>query len=351
MSSKRKKNILRWLWAVVVVLLIVVGGIGYVAYERIYRPNVEVSGADKNFLLIPTGSDFDDVIDLLHEKKALKDEATFRWTASRMKYGTEVKPGRYRLRAGMNNRELVQMLRSGKQTPVRLVFNNIRTKQELAERVGQQLELKSDALLHLLDDGEYLQPLGFTTVNVLALFLPDTYEFYWNTSADQFMQRMKREHTKFWNSNRVQQAKRAGLSPVEVSVLASIVQQESNRNDEKPTIAGVYINRLRKSMRLEADPTLVYALGDFSIKRVLNIHKEIDSPYNTYLYSGLPPGPICLPTSASIDAVLNYQAHNYYYFCARDDFSGYHAFAATYTQHLVNARRFQKALDRRGIRS
>ncbi len=339
------------MWAGVFVLLLVIGGIGYVAYERIYQPNVEVADPNRNFLLIPTGADFDDVINLLHEKKALKDEASFRWTAGRMKYGSDVKPGRYKLRSGMSNRELVQLLRSGRQTPVKLVFNNIRTTRELADRIGQQLELEPDALLHLLEDNDYLQPLGFNAGNVLAMFLPDTYEFYWNTSADQFLQRMKKEYAKFWNASRQQKAKRIGLQQVEVSILASIVQQETNRNDEKPIIAGVYLNRLKKRMRLDADPTLVYALGDFTITRVLNIHKTIDSPYNTYLYAGLPPGPICLPTSASIDAVLNYQAHNYYYFCARDDFSGYHAFAATYVQHLVNARRFQKALDRRGIRN
>jgi UPF0755 protein len=339
------------MWGGVVLLLAVVGGIGYVAYQRVYRPNVEVADPNRNFLLVPTGSTFEDVIRLLHDKHALKDEASFRWTAARMKYGADIKPGRYRLRSGMSNRELVQLLRSGQQSPVKLVFNNIRTKAELAERIGQQLEVKPEALLHLLGDNDYLAPLGFNASNILAMFLPDTYEIYWNTSADQFMQRMKREYGKFWNKTRLQKAKRVGLDPVEVAVLASIVQQESNREDEKPVIAGVYLNRLRKGMKLEADPTLVYALGDFTINRVLNIHKEIDSPYNTYLYAGLPPGPICLPTGASIDAVLNYQAHNYYYFCARDDFSGYHAFASTYQQHLVNARRFQKALDRRGIRS
>ena len=232
-----------------------------------------------------------------------------------------------------------------------VVFNNIRTRDQLAERISLQLEAKSHAILNLMNDEDYVHRFGMNSENILAMFIPNTYEFYWNTSADQFLQRMKKEYDKFWNADRIRKARSIGFKPSEVSVLASIVQQETNRDDEKNIIAGVYINRYKKGMKLEADPTLVYALGDFNVNRVLNVYKAIDSPYNTYKYAGLPPGPICLPTKTSIDAVLNYIHHNYIYFCAKEDFSGHHAFAATYSEHCVNAKRFQRALDRRGIKS
>jgi UPF0755 protein len=200
-----------------------------------------------------------------------------------------------------------------------------------------------------MNDTAYISSFGFSSDNFLAMFLPDTYEFWWNTTADQFMQRMKTEYEKFWNQERNQKAVKTGLTTAEVSILASIVEKETSQNDEKPILAGIYMNRINKGMPLQADPTLIYAIGDFSISRVLNIYKEIDSPYNTYKFKGLPPGPICLPSKASIDAVLNYSRHGYLYFCARDDFSGYHAYAVTYQQHMVNARKFQKELNRRGI--
>jgi UPF0755 protein len=234
---------------------------------------------------------------------------------------------------------------------VRLVFNNIRTKQELADRIGEQIEASSFTILNLLNDNDYIKSIGFNSYNVLSMFVPNTYELYWNTSADKFLQRMKKEYDKFWTPDKLLKARNMKFTPVQVSIMASIVQQESIKEDEKPTIAGVYMNRYHKNWKLEADPTLVYALGDFSVNRILNVYKTIDSPYNTYMYAGLPPGPICLPTISSINAVLNYVRHDYFYFCAKDDFSGYHAFAATYAQHQLNARRFQQALNRRGIKS
>ena len=215
----------------------------------------------------------------------------------------------------------------------------------------RQIEAPGNSVLNLLNDYDYTAKLGFTPDNILSMFIPNTYEFYWNTSADKFIQRMKKEHDKFWTPEKLAKAKKIDFTPVQVSVIASIVQMESNKEDEKSIIAGVYINRYKKDWKLEADPTLVYALGDFTINRVLNVYKEVESPYNTYKYKGLPPGPICLPTIYSLNAVLNYTNHTYMYFCAKEDFSGYHSFAATYSKHLENARRFQKALDRRGIRS
>ncbi|MFM7217404.1 MAG: endolytic transglycosylase MltG [Bacteroidota bacterium] len=349
MKKQKQKKIRGALWIGVGLMLAIVGVIGGIAYNRLYSPNVRVN--ENGYLFIPTGSDFEELVKQLVQQKVIADEATFRWTARQMKYDTSIKPGRYRLVAGMTNRSLVAMLRSGKQAPVKVVFNNVRTTKDLAEKVETQLELTASSLLNLLSDRDYLKEFGLTPENALVLFIPNTYEFYWNTSADKFIRRMKFEYDRFWSENRKKKAATAGLSPVQVSILAAIVQQESNQESEKPVIAGVYLNRLRKGWKLEADPTLVFASGDFNIRRVLNEHKAIDSPYNTYLYGGLPPGPICLPSPKSIDAVLGYARHNYMYFCAREDFSGYHNFAATYAQHLTNARKFQQAMNRRGIRS
>jgi UPF0755 protein len=340
----------RSVWGTVVVLAVLVAVMGIIIYKKIYTTNL-IGAAQKQILYIPTGSDFDNVVDILEEQKLLLNEESFRWTAKQMKYDNNVKPGKYLLKLKMNNKELVSLLRSGKQIPVKVIFNNIRTKEQLALRISQQIEAKENAILNLMNDRDYTERLGFSPDNILAMFLPNTYEFYWNTSADKFLQKMKKEYDKFWTEKKIALAKKSDFSPIQISVLASIVQMESNKEDEKPVIAGVYINRYRKDWKLEADPTLVYALGDYSINRVLNVYKEVDSPYNTYMYKGLPPGPICLPTISSLNAVLNFASHRYMYFCAKDDFSGYHSFASTYEQHLQNARRFQRALDRRGIRS
>lgn len=346
--TKKEKRIIKGLWIGVAILLAIVAVFGFFILKRLYTPNTSVR--DDGYVYIPTGSSFEDVVRILEMEHVLKDQETFRWTALRMNYVDKVKPGRYKLKSGMGNRELVGLLRSGKQSPVRLTFNNVRTKKQLIELVASQLELKASSLQKLMNDREYLVAFGFTPDNVLALFIPDTYEIYWNTSPDQFLTRMKREYDKFWNPRRLEKASRAQLDPVQVAVIASIVQQETNKTDEKPVIAGVYINRLRKDWKLEADPTLVYACGDFTINRVLNVHKTVDSPYNTYLNKGLPPGPICLPSRESVDAVLDFRKHSYMYFCAREDFSGYHNFAASYAQHVENARKFQRAMDKRGIR-
>lgn len=350
MSKKKLLAIRRVMWIIVGVLAAVVAGAAYYIYLELYKPNIS-AGNKPEIILIPTGSSFPDVVSVLNEKNLLINEKSFKWTAGQMKYADNIKPGRYTIQPRMNNKELVGLLRSGKQTPVKVVFNNIRTKDQLAERISAQLEAKKHALSNLMNDGDYLKELGFKPDNALCMFIPNTYEFYWNTSADQFLKRMKKEYEKFWNAERMRKARTIGFKQDEVSILASIVQQETNKDDEKNDIAGVYINRIKKGMRLEADPTLVYALGDFTINRVLNIYKTIESPYNTYKYTGLPPGPICLPTKTSIDAVLNYTHHNFIFFCAKDDFSGRHAFAANYAQHIVNAKRFQRALDRRGIKS
>ncbi len=337
------------LLTIFIILILAGAGIAYYLYRQILAPNVSVTNQNE-FVYLPTGSTFSQVVDSLQASGRLQNTASFKWVAERMGYPEKIKPGKYQLRDGMNNRELVQLLRSGKQVPVKLIFNNIRTKSDLAGKISRQLEVDSLQLLQLLNDSTVVSPLGFNTENILCMFIPNTYEVYWNMSAEKFFKKMDAEYENFWNKTRLQKAKDAGLTPIQVSVLASIVQSETSRNSEKSTIAGVYMNRLRKNWKLEADPTLIYAMNDFSIKRVLNEYKEIDSPYNTYKYFGLPPGPICLPEISSLEAVLNFSSHDYMYFCAREDLSGYHSFASDLKTHMLNARRYQAELNRRNIR-
>lgn len=346
MKSKSKK-ILIW---ITVVLTAVGGSVAFLFYQAVYAPNLFLAGKTIDYIYIPSNSNFDDVMKILSEKKILQSMQTFEWLAKRKNYTNKVLPGRYRINNNMSNSELINLLRSGKQEPLKLTFNNIRTKVQLAGIIGSRLEADSNRLLKLLHDSVYTNSLGFTVENIMCMFIPNTYEFYWTTSDSGFIKRMQREYENFWNENRKAKASKIGMTKTEVGILASIVDQETNMNDDKPIVAGVYINRLKKNMPLEADPTLKFALGDFSIKRILNADKQIESPYNTYKYAGLPPGPICIPSITSIDAVLNYSQHEYLFFCAREDFSGYSNFACTYEQHLVNARKYQSELNRRNIK-
>lgn len=335
--------------ALTVLLFIIGGSTAYYSYTKIYRPNVELIGKDQAYLYIKTGSTFEDVLANLIEHNIIRNASSFQWVAERKGYKNKVKPGKYKIKKNMSNNELVNMLRSGAQEPVKLVFNEARTKQDFIEIIHKQIEADKDDLNTLINDDEFLKDYGVNSKNVLTLFIPNTYEVYWNTSAEQFIERMAKEYDKFWTKLRIQKAQKLGLTKSEVSILASIVQQESKVTDEQPVIAGVYLNRLKKEMRLQADPTVIFAIGDFTIKRVLNEYLNFDSPYNTYKYTGLPPGPICLPYSSTIDAVLNIKAHNYIYFCAKEDFSGRHNFAATIAEHNRNAAKFRKALNNRKI--
>jgi UPF0755 protein len=242
------------------------------------------------------------------------------------------------------------MLYLGQQVPVNMVISgNIRTKDKLAGIVSKQIETDSVSVLNALNDSIFLKELDFTPYNSILLFLPNTYNVYWNRDVKQLFRDMKKEYEKYWTSSRLDKLKSLGLTKEEAMTLASIVIEESAKYDELPNIAGVYINRLHISMPLQADPTVKYALGDFSLKRVLTIHTEFDSPYNTYVHKGLPPGPICIPDQKAVDAVLNYGKHDYFYFCAKDDFSGYHAFAKTLQQHNQNANAYRNALNRNKI--
>jgi UPF0755 protein len=260
-----------------------------------------------------------------------------------------VHPGRYLIKDEMSNNELVNLLRSGNQVPVNVLIQPVRSRASFSQMVARQLEADSTGIMDLLNSEEKPKDPNWQGKDWKEQIIPNTYEFYWNTSAQQFMERMKEEYANFWDNGRNAKAKTLGLSQTEVVVLASIVDQETYIVKEKPMVAGVYVNRLNKGMRLEADPTLIFAIGDYTIKRVLDIHKKINSPYNTYKFTGLPPGPICMPTISAIDAVLNYSRHDFLFFCAKEDFSGYHNFARTYAQHRVNARRFRNELNKRRI--
>lgn len=330
-----------------VFVIIILGFTAFNYYLKFFGPNV----TDKErYLYIHTGSGFSDVYKTIREKEMVKDTTTFLWTAQNMEYTGKVKPGRYRLKKGMSNRKLINMLKAGNQEPVKIAFQNVRLKQTLAGMLAKKLETDSASIMSLLDSTAYVEKLGFDTNSVYVMFIPNSYEIYWNTSAEKFLTRMSDEYQKFWNSSRKEKAKNIGLSPIQVSVLASIVDAEALHDKEMPEIAGLYMNRYKKNMRLEADPTVIYANNDFGIRRVLNKHLSKVSPYNTYLNTGLPPGPIAMPSINAIDAVLNYTKHDYIYMCAKEDFSGYHAFASTLSQHLVNARKFQQALNDRNIK-
>lgn len=346
----RKKKRSPWrkiVFSLLILLIIASLIVGYLIYRVIYKSNVWTSGQETFSVYIPTDANFEQVKTILYGHGLIIDRGGFEWLAKKKKYPDLIKPGHFVVRDGMNNDELINMLRLGEQAPVNVTFNNIRTKDQLAKRISEQIEADSTSIMNLLNDSVYYASTGLSTETALTLIIPNTYEFFWNTSALQFMDRMKKEFNLFWEGERTKRADSVGLSRAEVVIMASIVDKETNKNDEKAAIAGVYMNRLDKNWLLQADPTLVYASGDFGLTRVLNVHKEIDSPYNTYMYPGLPPGPICIPSIASIDAVLNYEEHDYLFFCAKDDLSGYHAFARSITQHNRNARRYHKAIENR----
>jgi UPF0755 protein len=351
--NSKKKNGNRTSITVLIVLgilLIFAMAFGYWLYRSVMSPNVQTAGGKDVELFIPTGSDYNQVKTILADAQFIINEKSFNWVANKKELPDNIHPGRYIVKDGMSNNQLVNMLRGGLQSPVKVTFNNIRNVDMLAGRIASQIEADSTSISNLLHNQEYINQLGFNSHTIPALFLPDTYEFYWNTDAEGFVVRMFQEYNKFWNEERKQQAQSKGMTPVQVSTLASIVNKETNMTDEMPRVAGVYLNRLKNNWLLQADPTLIFAWNDYSIKRVLDRHKEIESPYNTYKYLGLPPGPICIPSIDAIKAVLNAEDHHYFFFCARDDFSGYHSFAKTLSEHNYNAAKYQQALNQRGIK-
>ncbi|MBL7983289.1 MAG: endolytic transglycosylase MltG [Flavobacteriales bacterium] len=337
-------------WSVATVLVLaLVAMLGWWLWRWVSGPATTFSEPSK-VLYIRTGAGLDEVIDSLEAIGAIEHAAGFRWLSERKNYTTRVRPGRYRIEKGMSLNALVNRLRAGEQEPVRVTFANIAYVHELAGKLGRVLEPDSLAFLQAFMDPDLQREVGLNEETIISLFIPDTYEFWWTTKPEQFIKRMKREREAFWDQERVQKAKEHGLSPTEVATLASIVQSETVQMGDAPRIARVYLNRLRIGMPLQADPTLKFALGLRDIQRVLNADKEVDSDYNTYKHTGLPPGPITMPEPRFIDAVLDAPRHDFLYFCARADLSGFSDFSKTYEQHLVYAKRYQKALNERGIR-
>lgn len=316
-------------------------------WQIFHTPNLQLEKQQSFALYIPRGATFETVMDTLKKHEVINDQVSFRFLSKLMKYPESVKAGRYEIKPNSTNKAVLEKLRAGDQDPVKLTFNNIRLKDDLIERIGPKFEFGEAKFREALTSPEVCANYGFDTITIMSMFLPNTYDIFWNVNTERFLDRMHSEYQKFWTGDRLAKAKAINLSPVEVSTLASIVEEEQARKkDERPRVAGMYINRLHANMLLQADPTIKFALKDFGIKRILTAQLMVPSPYNTYRYPGLPPGPIRLPDQVSLDAVLNYEKNNYTYMCAKADLSGYHAFADNYADHMANARLYQAELNR-----
>ncbi|MEM6320583.1 MAG: endolytic transglycosylase MltG [Bacteroidota bacterium] len=349
-ESQKKGQLAKIILTITFVGVLVATIFGYQKYQEIFGMSVPKSMGEVT-VEIPTNSSFEEVVDILKSEQLIQHEEAFRWVAERMKYPRNpMRSGKFKIQPGWSNYELIQHLRGGKQETVKLVFNHAWTVKNVAAKVAEFIEPDSSELIALFNNEQYLSDLGYSTATLMSLFIPNTYDFFWNTSPAKFLERMKREHESFWNKNdRKAKAKALGLTPEEVYVLASIVERETNQNDEKRRMAGVYYNRLKtKGWRLEADPTVKFAVGDFGLRRILNTHLQLDSPYNTYKYGGLPPGPISMASIASIDAVLNVEKHDYMFFCSKGDGSGYHSFAKSLKQHNRNAAIYRANMRKSG---
>lgn len=343
MNKKKRKLLLATIAAIV---LIIVMGIGTGYYYFLYP---QFHPKKTTYIYI----DRDDTTDSIYNKvKALgnPDNLTgFYWMAKYREFDKTIHTGRYAIRPGDNVYHVYSRLSRGYQEPINLTIGNVRTLDRLARSIGKQLMIDSTEIATQLQDSAFQQKMGYSRETIACLFIPETYQVYWDMSTNEFFERMLKEHKKFWNKDRLAKAEAMGMTPEEVSTLASIVEEETNNNPEKPMVAGLYINRLHTGMPLQADPTIKFALQDFALRRISNENLRIQSPYNTYINTGLPPGPIRIPSAKGIDSVLNYTKHNYIYMCAKEDFSGTHNFAANYADHIINAKKYWKALNERNI--
>lgn len=329
-------------------LLLTGAGIGYYFYRLICAPLLNDSNT--HYLYVDNDDTADSVISKLKPFCTEQGLKGMKLLNHHYDYASHLRTGRYAIEPGRQALYVFRQLRNGQQSPVMLTVPEVRTMERMASRLSAKLMLDSATIANALTDNVYCQQLGYDTATIACLFIPNTYEVYWNTSLDALMERMRKEHDRFWNAERLQKAEAQGLTPNEVVTLASIIDEETANNSEKPIIAGMYLNRLHKGMLLQADPTVKFALGDFTLRRILNKHLEVESPYNTYKYAGLMPGPIRVPSVAAVEAVLNPMQHDFLYMCAKEDFSGTHNFARTLGEHMQNARRYQQALNQRGIK-
>ncbi len=343
-TEPKPKKTLRYI--ILAFILLAIAAAGFYAWNLFYKPNVPAT-LENEFVQFPTGSTVEDMTRILKEGNFILDESSFLMMAERM--NLKGRGGRFKIKPGMSSYQLVRFLRSGEQSPVKLVLVNERLPEHIAGKAARFIEADSLSILTLLNDPVYLDSIGYTPETILSLFIPNTYEFFWNTSPRKFVERMIKEHDKFWSSNgRQAKADALGLTREQVYTVASIVERETNANSEKARIAGVYLNRVNIGMPLQADPTLVFASRDWE-GRDLAKYKTLDSPYNTYMYPGLPPGPISMASIPSIDATLNREDHDYIFFCAIGDGSGLHSFSVTYDGHLVNVRKYKENLIKRGM--
>lgn len=339
------------LWAVALIGLVVMAGFAYFVYTSVFVANTAFNNEEAH-VYIPTGARFSDVMDEL--RPLLDNTVSFEAVANRKGYPSNIKSGHYIIKKGMNNNDIVNTIRS-KNIPIYVKFNNQERLENLAGHLSRQIEPDSLSLLHAMRDPQFLEETGLNAATALSIYIPNTYEFYWNTTAEAFRNRMLKEYTTFWNESRTAKAKALGLTHEQVISLAAIVQKETAKEDERPRVAGVYVNRLKKGMLLQADPTVIFAKKfqekDFNqvIKRVLYKDLEIDSPYNTYKYTGVPPGPIAMPDISSIDGVLNYEKHNYIFFVADVTNFGYHKFAKTLAQHNRNKQEYVRWVNANGV--
>jgi len=317
-------------------------------YQLFFSQPFQIS--ETGYIYIDRDDNIDSVYNQIIKVGNPKSMKGFKIIAEQKGYDKNIKTGKYAIKPTDNMRYLHRRLSLGYQTPVNLTIGSVRTMDRIARNASRQLMIDSTEIIGLLNDTAYLNTIGYTQQTIPALFIPNTYEVYWNISAEDFMKRMIKEHKVFWNEERIKKAKSIGLTPEEVATLASIVEEETAVNAEKPVVAGLYINRLKRGMLLQADPTIKFSLQDFGLKRILFKHLEVNSPYNTYKHTGLPPGPIRIPSIQGLESVLNHARHNYLYMCAKEDFSGTHNFAVTSAQHAANARRYQQALNRRNIK-
>ena len=315
---------------------------GYCAWQ-LFGPTV--NAPESNFFYIHTGSGYLQVKNDLKKEHIIKSDFWLDNVAKYAGYNKTVKPGKYKISKGMSVVNLVRMLRAGRQEPVNLVITKIRTKEDLAKKIGNGFETDSISVIKFLNNNDSLLQFDVDTNRMMTMVIPNTYTFTWNTSLQKILKKLYNEEKKFWNTKRIAQAERIGLSPQEVYILASIVEEETNKQGDKGKIASVYLNRKRKGMRLAADPTIKFAMKNFELKRIYTKYLDYPSPYNTYRNAGLPPGPICTPSIKTIDAVLNMPETDYLFFVARADFSGYSDFATTYAEHLIYAKAYQQALD------
>jgi UPF0755 protein len=352
MSAKKtsffKKHKSVWLTTLALILMMIFAA-SLKIYEDVFASNMNLNDNEKGYVFIYTNKSFEQNMQLLEQSDLLKNAQAFRRLIKLTGYTDFVKPGRYEVTNQMNNLALLRLIVSGRQTPINVVFKYAQRKSDLVQFWSTQLEADSIELYTLLNDSVFCDSLGFNTNNVLSVFMPNTYNLYWTTSARKLIYKLHAAYQNFWNQERLTKLNALHLTRNEVSTLAAIVQKETYRSDEMPVVAGAYLNRLHKGMPLQADPTLIYAMNDNSIKRVGGAMLEVESAYNTYKYKGLPPGPICTPSAKAIDAVLNYTEHTYIYFCAKEDFSGYHNFASNFAQHQLNARKYQRELNKRGV--